>query len=702
MDVILADIAGSYDPATAGLALALCVAGSLICMRLFARVRRTEGVVKTLWLFLSGTVGGATIWATQLISMVAYRQPAPYGFEPVPAILALACVVAVTMFGFFVAAKTKRSALIETGGLVIGVGMVAMQVLAMTALEVAGAVSWDRTFAVAAAMLACLFGAIAANRIARPVTRFCKYGGALSFLLAIVLLQAVGMAGVTILPRVDAEVPLNTVSGSLLTAGVVSIAVALLSTATASYLIDRRTSEETGDRLEQLALHDPLTGLANRTGFEARLVETLTRGADDTARVCIAMFDLSRFREVNDVYGHAAGDAMLKAVSQRMSDVLRPGEFIARFSGNRFLAFRYPVYRARDAEDFCGRLCDACRSATQWQGQHVEIEARAGFALHPDDGATSAELLERAELALHRAKASVAGRVAAYHREVDQVSRTRSTLAMDLQKAIAADELELAFQGQNDAATRKLLGFEVLLRWNHPRLGRVPPDQFIRIAEETGQIGAIGAWVLREACREAASWAKPYKVAVNIAAAQLASPDLPAQVHQTLLETGLSPARLELEITETGIIGDSQHALHVIRQLKALGIAIAMDDFGTGYSSLATLRNFPFGKIKIDREFIRDIDSNEQSAAIVRATIILGQSLGIPVLAEGVETEDHLEILRREGCREVQGYLFGKPIPLSEVRAITGRKEVASPQPVAPRDRPAAGPVLPENKVAVG
>ena len=265
---------------------------------------------------------------------------------------------------------------------------------------------------------------------------------------------------------------------------------------------------------------------------------------------------------------------------------------------------------------------------------------------------------------------------------MDETSRTRAELAIDMKRALAGEEFELYYQAQNDVLTGEIVGFEALLRWNHPEKGRIQPGDFIPIAEETGLIGDIGDWVLRTACATAATWTRPFRVAVNVAAMQL-NHELPKRVAETLRETGLDPARLEIELTESGIIADRQHALQVVLALKAIGVTVAMDDFGTGYSSLSTLQAFPFDKIKVDKSFIQSVGTSAHAAAIIKSTLLLGRSLNIPVLAEGVETQRHLEFLREEGCDSVQGFLFGKPMPRDEVnRMIRAGHESGRPQTV--------------------
>jgi EAL domain-containing protein (putative c-di-GMP-specific phosphodiesterase class I) len=251
--------------------------------------------------------------------------------------------------------------------------------------------------------------------------------------------------------------------------------------------------------------------------------------------------------------------------------------------------------------------------------------------------------------------------------KLDEAARDRRNLANDLRQAAERAEFELHYQVQTSIGSGEICGYEVLLRWRHPERGMIPPLSFIPIAEETGSIVPIGEWVLREACKQAASWAKPYKIAVNLSPVQFTNAELPRLIHRILLETGLSPVRLELEITESTIIADKTRTLHTMRQIRALGVTIALDDFGTGYSSLDTLRSFPFDKIKLDRSFMNDVESSPQSKAIVRAVLALGKSLNIPVLAEGVETDDQLAVLRREGCDEAQGYLLGRPKPPEQI-----------------------------------
>lgn len=426
-------------------------------------------------------------------------------------------------------------------------------------------------------------------------------------------------------------------------------------------------------RIAHLARNDSLTGLPNRASFLEKLDRQIV-AAQPGDRVAILAIDLNRFKEVNDVYGHAVGDQLLVHIAARMGERQAPGEFVARLGGDEFVAI-VPIERREDALKAAERLRDAI--LTPFQIDHAEIQCGAsiGVAVYPDDAADISALINDADLAMYRAKASLTADVCFYEEAMDEAVRNRRRLTQGLREALDQDQFELHYQIQASLETGKATGYEALLRWRQPDGSYIPPDAFIPVAEETGLILPIGEWVMRTACRAAASWPEGCKIAVNLSPVQLSHTDLPRLVHQILIETGLKPSLLELEITETAMITDLERTTHILRQLKLLGVSVAMDDFGTGYSSLSTLRAFPFDKIKLDRSFMTELDGSPQSRAIIRAVLALGESLEIPVLAEGVETQDQLAFLRDQGCDEVQGYLLGKPSPRN-ARAAEGAEAV--------------------------
>lgn len=420
-----------------------------------------------------------------------------------------------------------------------------------------------------------------------------------------------------------------------------------------------------------LAHHDSLTGLPNRAQFSERLEQAIA-DADKIQgkKLAVLCLDLDRFKEVNDLFGHAAGDSVLRAVASRVGDVLDEGQMLARLGGDEFAILMRDVSNPAAAGDLADKVLAALR-ARDGDDQHDRISSSIGIAVYPDDAADSEALLNHADTALYRAKSDGRDMYCFFEAKMGAAVRERRLLEHDLRHAASRGELHLAYQPQQDVVTGTVTGFEALLRWRHPVRGDVSPGVFIPIAEESGSIMEIGTWVLEEACREAATWKSPLMIAVNVSTVQLYNADFVQELHEILLRTGLPPSRLEIEITETALVRDFNRALMTLRRVKALGIQIAMDDFGTGYSSLSNLRAFPFDKIKIDGSFIKAVDNNAQAATIVRAVLGLGRGLALPVLAEGVETVKELEFLRNESCDQVQGYYVGRPAAIGKFREIT-------------------------------
>jgi diguanylate cyclase (GGDEF)-like protein len=423
-------------------------------------------------------------------------------------------------------------------------------------------------------------------------------------------------------------------------------------------------------QIAHLAHHDVLTGLPNRIAFNAHLESMLGEAARAGGGFAVLCIDLDRFKEVNDVFGHATGDELLREVAARLQTAARDA-FLARLGGDEFTV----ILAGADHQARAGKLADALQAALADEievGSHtVRSGITIGIALYPTDGNDAHTLLGNADAALYRGKGEGRGSIRYFEAEMDTRLRDRRMLQQELRLAVERQELRLYYQPQA-LIDGQIIGFEALVRWQHPGRGMVQPGLFIPEAEESGLIVPIGEWVLREACREAASWPNPLQVAVNLSPVQFQHGDLPKVIHEVLLETGLAPARLELEITEGVLVGDFARAVSILRRLKALGVRIAMDDFGTGYSSLSYLQAFPFDKIKIDQTFVAKLQSNPQSEAIVRAVIGLGHGLNLPVVAEGVETRDQNAFLAREACDQVQGFLIGRPAPIDAYADLLG------------------------------
>ncbi len=439
-------------------------------------------------------------------------------------------------------------------------------------------------------------------------------------------------------------------------------------------ITDRKKSEE---KIGYLALHDTLTGLPNRAAFNERLAASIAKADKTGTSVAVLCLDLDRFKEVNDVFGHAVGDELLRRVTQRFRAV-GDGAQIARVGGDEFTCIVSGKSLPARASDLAERLHGAGAAIFDIDGRQIRISISIGAALYPDHGDVEA-VLANADAALYRAKAEGGG-VCFFDSCLDTRLRERRALVKDLETAVDRNELLLHYQPQA-GANGDIFGFEALLRWRHPRRGLVAPGEFVPVAEESGLIAPIGEWVLREACREAASWPLPKTVGVNLSPKQFLKEGLPQFVHAVLLETGLAPHRLELEITESVLIDDFSRVSAMLRQLKALGVRVAMDDFGTGYSSLSYLHSFPFDKIKIDASFVSSLHSNPSSEPVIRAIVGLGGGLGVPLIAEGVETEGQLAFLRAAGCQEAQGFLIGPPQPIEAYAAVVGRSSLRLPPP---------------------
>ena len=428
--------------------------------------------------------------------------------------------------------------------------------------------------------------------------------------------------------------------------------------------VDIRARKEAETKITFMARHDTLTGLFNRAHFHERLNEKLGLKTVSRRRRAVLCLDLDRFKAVNDTFGHLAGDAVLCALARRMKTLLRGADTFARLGGDEFGILIEDASDHEAVERLADSLVACVREPVEIGTSKVDVGLSLGIAYTHDHGTSGESLLRRADLALYAAKASGRNAWRVFDEALDRAALETKRLEKALRNAEERDELTMYYQPQVDSTSDELIGFEALMRWHHPEDGMVCPNRFIPIAEDTGLIFELGEWALRRAARDAALWASHLTVAVNLSPKQFQQKDLAERVLAILVETGLSPSRLELEVTESLIIDDVANVLTTLRKLKGYGVSIAMDDFGTGYSSLATLQAFPFDKIKIDRSFVGQIEHNPQAAVITRAVVGLGRSLGIKVIAEGVETIEQLRFLQQERCPEIQGFLLSEAKPI--------------------------------------
>jgi len=437
---------------------------------------------------------------------------------------------------------------------------------------------------------------------------------------------------------------------------------------------ERRASAE---RIHRLAYHDALTDLPNRLLFREHLQLALARAAREGS-LAILYLDLDRFKLVNDTLGHPAGDRLLIEAAKRLKQCVRGADIVARLGGDEFAIVQEHSSQPESAIALCRRLVDSLGRPFDIDGHSVTIGVSVGVVLASDADADGDTLLKSADMALYRAKADGRGTWRFYETNMDQLLQARHSLERELRQSLARDQFEVVYQPLIDVRSGAVTAFEALVRWHHPERGTVAPAEFIPVAEELGLMDAIGAWVLRRACADAVRWPAAPHVAVNLSPAQFRARDLPAVVAHALSASGLPASRLELEVTESVLIGDEATVMATLSALRALGVRIALDDFGTGYSSLSYLRRFPFDKLKIDQSFVSCLGESGDCCAIVRAVAGLGHSLGMTVNAEGVETEAQMAALRSESCDEVQGFLFSKPISNAEVPSLLARFDLAN------------------------
>jgi diguanylate cyclase (GGDEF)-like protein/PAS domain S-box-containing protein len=431
---------------------------------------------------------------------------------------------------------------------------------------------------------------------------------------------------------------------------------------------ERREHER---RLLHVARHDPLTGLANRAMLDEQGRAAIARAGRAGSRIAVLFIDLDRFKTVNDSLGHDAGDELLVEVSRRLLATVRATDTVARLGGDEFVVVGECLGSERDAGHLARRVHHALSAPVTLRGRSFHVSPSIGVSVYPDDGDALGMLLKHADTAMYQVKSAGRDGWLLFTPEMNAAVQERLLLERDLRLAIERDELVLHFQPQYCHRTHGVASFEALLRWNHPTRGLLPPARFIPLAEETGVIVALGDWVLRTACAQAIEWERRglgrHSVSVNLSSRQFRQKNLADLVERALRESGLSPDRLELELTESVLLENVDEAVAILQRLKARGVRIAIDDFGTGYSSLAYLRALPIDRIKIDRSFVQDVTRRDGDAVIVGAIISLAHSLGLGVIAEGVETEDQRSFLVTRGCHDVQGFLVGHPAPASEI-----------------------------------
>ena len=670
------------------------------------------------WLWFAGAIVGAGVGVMHYVGMTALQVAAYQSWDAGPVAASLVSGVALTSAALRVAFAGRGTARLAGGALLLTLGICALHFIGMGALQLAPspllalpeqvtsplwlalAVSCSAAAILAAGMLAMVVEHYAGRDAARlRVLVDATFEGVLICADDVILDLNRSLAGLlgcdreTVLggslldlfapqwvERARAhiasgestalEAQFTRVDGALVSVELLSRAIDYgaqqARVVAVRDVTDRRRVEE---HIRYLAYHDELTGLPNRVSLRENLEAALARGlrSGDLSVLCL---DLDRFKTVNDTLGHSAGDRLLKAVAGRIKDCVSDSDLVARLGGDEFAIVQQRVSGSQHAIDLAQNLVEALAKPFDIDGHQFVIGTSVGIALSGDDSMEAETLLKCADQALYRAKTDGRATWRFFDKEMDARMLARRLLEVDLRNAVAADQFEVFYQSLVEARSGVVTGFEALLRWRHPRLGMISPLEFIPLAEEIGVIHDIGTWVLRRACTDAAAWPADLNIAVNLSPVQFGNSALARDVADILAATGLDARRLELEVTESLLLGDNPDILALLHDLRAQGIRIALDDFGTGYSSLSYLRRFPFDKLKIDQSFVRGLGIDAESGSIVRAIVDLGHALHMEVNAEGVETKDQFAALKAIGCDELQGYLFSKPGPAAGVSLI--------------------------------
>ena len=644
------------------LAALMCVAGSYVSARLFFRTLTEQTSSRLYWCFLASVTAGAAIWATHFIAMLGYQPKVPVSFDGALTIISGLIAIAGTAIGLLLAMHRNRVIAALCGGGTIGLAIAAMHYVGMFAYRVDGIVDWLPGYvfgSIAVSIAAC---AIAIDRIKREGDRLVliKAVGCLTF--AIVGLHFTGMAAFQVTPIAGVSVGADSHAFTALAMAIAGVALLIVGAGITTHLLERRTQSDSEAKLQHIAIHDDLTEIVNRRGFTEALVRECHKLQRYGRPFTLLMIDLDRFKPINDTLGHPIGDMVLCRVAGRLKAALRSGDLVARLGGDEFAVIAYGLEDPADVALFASRIVEILDRPFIVEGSIAEIGASVGVVIANRDVVEPEKLAQQADVALYTAKNAGKGQYCIYRPELSDALERRRMIESDLRRACMRDDFNVVYQPVVDAKTGRVTGAEALLRWHCEGRGEVSPAEFIPIAEELGLVTRIGAGVLKQACKDARQWPSDITVSVNISPIQLLDPRLPQTVLQVLEDSGLPAHRLELEITETALIGNDEVAMRTLCSIRDLGVRISLDDFGTGYSSLSYLHRFPISRIKIDRSFVQQLPEDQGSVSIIRAISQLGKSLNLQITAEGIETPAQRAFVSGQGCHNLQGFLISRPI----------------------------------------
>ncbi|WP_427023786.1 putative bifunctional diguanylate cyclase/phosphodiesterase [Aureimonas ureilytica] len=642
-------------------AVTLCGMGAIVAFSLVGRALETRAPSRNGWLVLAALCGGSTLWATHFMGLLGYAPAARQGFATVTVFACMFVAIAGIGLALLVATHSAKRSSILIGGGLLGLSIVSLHAIALPGEEIEAIHLRHSPLFIASVVLPILFGILAVASMHRWWNGYSRITPIACLIAAVASSHIAGVASFEN-PLAPGSTNFGTVDREALILAVGLVALFITGGSVSLYMIEDRVGLRFRERLPHSSFQDSLTGLPNQRALQLRIAE-----AYQVRRwFKLLLIDVDHFKLVNDTYGSAVGDAVLLSMSKRLREIVGEDATAFRIGGDELaiLVFENKQSALQMADDVVISL----RSPYAVENQMVTLGCSVGLCAS-DNASNAVEVIHHAEIALHDAKLRGRNQISRYRHGMESAGLERTKREMDLKTAIDEKQFFLAYQPVVDIRDRKPIGFEALIRWKHPEEGLVSPAEFVPLAEETGLIVPLGKWVLEEACREAASWPEDLHVAVNVSALQFRSPALLSHVTQALERSGLPAGRLELELTETAIVADGKQLAHVLQDLRALGVKIAMDDFGTGYSSLSHLRDLPLDRVKIDRSFVAAAAEDRNSMAVLRAVTQLGRDMGIATLGEGVETEEQFDILEQLGCDAVQGYLTGRPEPRRSVEA---------------------------------
>jgi diguanylate cyclase (GGDEF)-like protein len=676
-----------YNSWLVGLSICVAMAVSYTALRLAARIAISERPAERLWLAAGALAMGVGIWSMHFIGMLAFSLPIQLAYDIPTTIASLA--IAVLTSGFALALTSGRQLTLPRlagGAIAMGTGICAMHYTGMAAIDVIPGIAYDPVLVVCSVIIAVTASFVALWLFFKlrdghsQLQRLARIAAAAIMGLAISGMHYTGMAAARFSAGAFCRGGVTFDNLWLaLTIGVFAIGLLVVTLVTAMYdahLQSRthshaRRLEAANAKLQYQATHDALTDLPNRVLFMDRLGREIAHAERDGHLFAVLLLDLDRFKQINDSLGHGAGDQLLEEVARRLSGAVRDVDTVARIGGDEFLLLIADAHDQSDLAAAAAKIGKALGEPFRVGSAELHTSASIGISLYPADGTSGDDLVARADEAMYFAKQSGRNSYQFFNQTMSVFSQDRLDLENDLRRALPMNQLELHYQPKSDVASGRVNSVEALLRWRHPARGLVSPAEFVPLAEENGLILSIGEWVLREACRQARGWQRmglPFlRVAVNVSPVQFRQSNFLQAVRTALLDFDLEPQYLEIELTETTVMDNAEGSVQILEELSRMGVVVSIDDFGTGYSSMSYLRRFPIDKLKIDRSFISDLTTNSADSSIVQAVISLAHSLGLKVVAEGVETGEQLERLRELGCDQYQGFFRSAAVPAAEI-----------------------------------